>query len=255
MMKLVCAALLAALCAVAQQPNQRVYRQPDCVAAFTISVGTGSAGQHFDNRYRGCNTWVLTYYARDYAGLQVQVQGFGVGPDGTPSGFAPLLPTMGGSNPLVVEAGFGTLTFNGYAPWVRVAAIVAGSDPDYYFAGTLSGWNEPSGGSAMPVPCSMQTAVTLSAAGSTQVIAAAAGQTVRVCGVFLNSASAQDISIISGTGANCATGPTNLTGLFRQTAALNISTATGFAAPVGAAVCINQGSAVNTGGLILYDRR
>ena len=232
----------------AQQPNQRVYRQPDCVLAFSLA---GAPSQNLDNTARGCNSWVLTYWSVGITTEIYEVQRATAIADGSAGAWSPMV-AITGSNPFA-PAAYGTATFSGWAPWVRVTQSGGGAPaPGAQFIGSLLGWADPD---AVSPPCALQAPLSLSAVGNTEVIPAVAGQSIRVCAFYWNSATAQDIQITAGTGAHCGTGTVSITGLFRQAASLSLSPAFGFRAAPGQALCVNQGAAVNSGGIILYDRR
>jgi hypothetical protein len=101
--------------------------------------------------------------------------------------------------------------------------------------------------------CTSKAAVTLSASGATQVIAASAGKVVKVCHLSLSAETPVNVQVVEGTGANCVTGPANITGNYRSVLGMaldfGISPLTGSASQ---ALCISLGTAVNVGGVITY---
>lgn len=58
----------------------------------------------------------------------------------------------------------------------------------------------------------LQVAVTVSAAGNTELVALTSGQTIYVCDVTLVPTAANDVQLVYGTGTACATGETDMTG-------------------------------------------
>jgi hypothetical protein len=106
--------------------------------------------------------------------------------------------------------------------------------------------------SATPI-CTSKAIVALTGAGATQIIAAVGGKTIRVCHLSLSSESPVNVQVVEGTGASCATGPANVTGLYRSVLGMaldfNVSPLTGSASQ---ALCISLGTAVNVGGVLTY---
>jgi hypothetical protein len=77
---------------------------------------------------------------------------------------------------------------------------------------------------------------------------------VRICHISLSTASAEDIKIVYGTGANCVTGPADMTGLYRNVTsiALDFQPTAALRTIASQAVCVNQSAAVNAGGVVIY---
>lgn len=113
-------------------------------------------------------------------------------------------------------------------------------------------------GSSPVVPICEKTAIiNLAAAGPTQIIAGVPGETVRVCSVSVSSGTAEAIDFQQGTGTNCGTNNSQLTGLYH--AAANSPVIQNF--PVGglitlpsAAVCAHFSGANQTDGTITYSQ-
>ena len=110
----------------------------------------------------------------------------------------------------------------------------------------------PSGES--PFTCNQTASVALTAAGNTQLVAAVAGQRIRVCHLSLSFVSMVDFSLHEGTGVACATGDTAITGTYQDilTVALDPSSAGAIRTASGQALCANLGVAVTGGGVITY---
>ncbi len=62
--------------------------------------------------------------------------------------------------------------------------------------------------------CNTTAVIDIAAASTTEVIALAAGDSIHVCSVNLSMAAAGTVQLIEGTGADCVTAPTDLTGAF-----------------------------------------
>jgi hypothetical protein len=60
--------------------------------------------------------------------------------------------------------------------------------------------------------CNLSAVVNVTAAATTEIVALTGGQTIRICGFSLSMSAAGTAQIVYGTGTNCATGLTALTG-------------------------------------------
>lgn len=112
--------------------------------------------------------------------------------------------------------------------------------------------------------CNMQAAISLSAAGNTEIIPAPSGagpaaivRTTRICHISISFEAMVDVSIRSGGGTNCASGGAILTGTYQDV--LSIALDFGpegaletLASNVEQAVCVNLGAAVTGGGVVTY---
>lgn len=231
----------------AQSPSQVVKSAPDCVLAFAFT-GVSVTSQTLDNRTKACSTWTVAYLSNGWATVSLTLQS---APDssGSPGVWAAFAgPVVSGANPLT-SVTYGNSTLSGYVPWLRVVASVTGITGT--INGVVMGWATP-----RPIVtstgCSTQSAITLTGAGDTEIIAATAGRTVRICELYLAAASAEDVKLTQGTGTNCGTGTADITGLFRQITTLAIPTPNGIRGGVGNAICVNQSGAINSGGLVIY---
>lgn len=231
----------------AQSPSQVVKSAPDCVLAFAFT-GVSVTSQTLDNRTKACNTWTVAYLSNGWATVSLTLQSApdSSGSAGTWATFTG--PVVSGSNPLT-SVTYGNSTLSGYVPWVRVVASVTGITGT--INGVVMGWATP-----RPIVtstgCVNQSAVTLTGSGNTEIIAAASGKAVRVCELYVTAASTEDIKLTQGTGANCATGTADITGLFRATADLKLNSSNGIRGSTGQAICINQSGAINAGGIVIY---
>ena len=92
--------------------------------------------------------------------------------------------------------------------------------------------------------------ISVSASGLTQILAASGSTVITVYHISLGFASGVNFQLESGTGSNCGTGTATVTGVYQavQGIALDVP----FTLPAGAALCINLGSAVTGGGLLIY---
>ena len=96
----------------------------------------------------------------------------------------------------------------------------------------------------------------ITASGNTSIIptGGASGNLVRVCHISFSTTAAEDIKFVQGGGANCATVPADVTGVYKsvQSMALDLSNGSPmtYSAPNG--LCINQSAAQLLGGVVIY---
>jgi len=103
-------------------------------------------------------------------------------------------------------------------------------------------------------PCTNSAAINLTASGNTQIIAASGSTAIHICHISLAATSSVNLQLVTGTGANCATGAANLTGVYIGTLgfALDFGDWAQLTGGASQALCLNQSAAVVTGGVILY---
>jgi hypothetical protein len=127
----------------------------------------------------------------------------------------------------------------------------------------LSDGVNPQGTFTNPLYTTPSTACTLSAAielapaavGSNQIVALTALKSIRVCSISFANSAAADIKLVQGTGANCVTGPANMTGTYRNVLSAAIGTQLDpLTTGVAQALCLNSSAGVNIGGVVLYEK-
>jgi hypothetical protein len=118
------------------------------------------------------------------------------------------------------------------------------------FGGPVSPW--------YPDPCAsgnlQVAAIAASEAGTTQIIALVATQSIYICGMSLNSVGGTS-TIEYGTGSSCGTGTTTVTGAYAASSTVSIFPAhmTIIPIPKGNAVCLLAGmSTSNTAGFFTF---
>lgn len=270
--------LLALTIIVRAQPVQNVNVAPACQQFFSFSA-IGVTG-NYDNRTNGCDFWVVSYSSITFAGpLSMGVQRAPNAAGGVPGVWADYTGTqvVAGINPNTSIVGAES-QMTGYYPWIRVNLSATGAGAGTV-VGTLYGWRTgppssvsvlgtPSfniaqyGGVAVGVtnpiytsgPCTLSAAISVSAAGSTQIVALTAAQSIRVCHISLSMQAPVDIKLVQGTGANCVVGPADITGVYSTVLALGLDSSSPIVATVANALCINLGAAVTGGGLIRYSK-
>jgi len=115
-------------------------------------------------------------------------------------------------------------------------------------------YNGPSG-IYTPLPaCLSRAAITLAGAGTTEIIALSGALQIRICHLSLGLSGATNITVVQGTGANCATGPADITGAYQNILglALDFEGRSIVTAGAGQAVCITNSAAVTGGGFVTY---
>lgn len=112
-------------------------------------------------------------------------------------------------------------------------------------------------------PCELTAQLTMTTATTTQIVALAAGQAVRVCGFVLQgsgSATATTVKFVHGTGTACATGIADLTPAWNMPASA-VAMPNGVIAPsgvvlfktaVGSALCATSSAAGTVRMLVIY---
>jgi len=98
--------------------------------------------------------------------------------------------------------------------------------------------------------------INISTATTTQLVAAAAGKSIYVTAWDVIAAGTGNITLEYGTGSNCGTGTTALTGAYNLTAQTGISKGNGLGpvlvAPAGNALCALTSAAAQTSGSVAY---
>ena len=102
--------------------------------------------------------------------------------------------------------------------------------------------------------CNSQEIVNLSASGNTQIVALSAGDVIRVCHISFSMDAVADVTFREGTGTNCDTDDTAISGIYRDAnwIALDFGADGALRGSSGQALCVNLGTAVNAGGVITY---
>lgn len=100
--------------------------------------------------------------------------------------------------------------------------------------------------------CTSRTAIALAGAGNTEVIAAVGAARIRVCHLSLSFQAAVDVQLTEGTGANCAAGTANITGLYEDVLSMALDLDSPLIGTASQALCVNLGAAVVGGGTITY---
>lgn len=98
--------------------------------------------------------------------------------------------------------------------------------------------------------------ISVSASGDTELVALTTNQIVYLCGYDVIAAGTVNVTLVYGTGSNCATGKTSLTGAYPLVANSGLARANaGYPQTKGAvsnAVCITLSGAVQVSGMLTY---
>lgn len=131
----------------------------------------------------------------------------------------------------------------------------------------------PAGFSSVQTPClgavgeacvplaqgAATVALNVSTATTTQLVALSGTTTTYVTHFDVIAGGTGNITFVYGTGSNCATGTTSLSGAYNLTAQAGISAGGGLGAvivvPAGKALCVTTSAAVQMSGLVTYVQR
>lgn len=117
-----------------------------------------------------------------------------------------------------------------------------------------TGTQNSSGNLVADFVCDNSVAVNISASGLTQIIALSSGKQIRICHLSLGNSAASNVTIEYGTGVNCASGTTAISGPYQSIVvlALDFQMRRELTFPASQAVCLNFGTSVTSGGLVTY---
>lgn len=109
--------------------------------------------------------------------------------------------------------------------------------------------------------CDQSIPISNAAAATTQLIALSGTKKIRVCSFLMNGAGATTVKLQYGTGSNCGTGTTDLTGAMTLAAGTNIGAGAGgtsaeiLRTPNGQALCLVNSVAVQVSGFLTFQQR
>jgi hypothetical protein len=103
---------------------------------------------------------------------------------------------------------------------------------------------------------SNSAAISTASASTVQLVALTSGQSIFVTSWDVMSAGTTNVTLVYGTGTNCGTGTTSLTGAYPLIAQAGISKGIGLGAilfvPPGNALCVTNSAAIQISGSISY---
>lgn len=106
------------------------------------------------------------------------------------------------------------------------------------------------------VACNSTAKYDASTSGSTELVALASSQTIRVCGFNIIAGGTVNVKLVYGTGTNCGTGSTNMTPAYQLTAQAGMVDHTpfwnGLATAASNALCINASGATAVQAMVYY---
>lgn len=247
---------LVSVAGLSAQSVQPVMQVPECTVYFALAAAGNSAA--FDNRQVGCSVWTVVYTNTGFAALSLTFQS---APDnaGVPGAWGAFGgAVLVGVNPNVAVTQARTVLY-GYFPWVRVN--LGGTAGAGTVRGTLYGYKDRSvlalvvggGSGGAPVYCPNSAAFNFAAAGTAQIVGLIAGQSIRVCHLSMSMSAPTNITLVRGTGANCAVGTTALSGIYQNVTAMALDFGESPLTVTAAnALCITQAGAVTTGGTVTF---
>lgn len=104
--------------------------------------------------------------------------------------------------------------------------------------------------------CNAAAVYDASTNGATQLVALATGKSIYVCGYTLFAAGTASVSLVSGTGSNCATGQTAETPAFQLTAQTGVADSSpyfrGMITASDTALCIKTSAGVAVQAVVFY---
>jgi hypothetical protein len=252
--KLLSILVLMAAQAAGQQPVSVEQTKPDCLLYFVLTGAAANSGQ-FDNRQAGCATWTVTYTSSVYAVLNLTVQS-SADNSGVPlawGAFGGVI--LAGVNPNAALTQAAT-SLSGYYPWMRVN--LAGGVGAGTIRGVLYGYKERTtqvimgGAVGVPVFCPLRAVLTAAGAGTTQIIALTAGQSIRICHISMSLTGPSAVTLIESAKAACGA-PVAVTGSYANITAMALDFGLSpLTLTAATALCVNVAAAVNAGGLVSY---
>lgn len=244
---------------------------PDCIWSFSTAVPAASSS--FNNTATRCTSWAVVQEVYNGAVVSATFQQAPSDAAGTGAGaFVTFIGTgtnpVTGTNPLILTPA--TATFTGFAPWVRLnVTALTGS-----YRATVFGWRAPNsissgsggggGGSTAVTNLSVcedktitkqRAQVTFTAAtGPLQIIAASGTTQITLCSLSILGDTAATLKLLYGTGVNCGTGTTQITGGgYVNALGLALDSTTQLPAlPASQAFCISSSVATTLGGMAVY---
>jgi hypothetical protein len=266
----------------------------DIPFTFTVATERSQFGGCGQNG-QGTWEWRVVYYVNGFSAVSVELQDApdSNGAPGTWVTWAGTI-TSGYSNPSTATPQ-GSISATGYFPWASVLLVsktgtgsVTGHlygcrEPGCSIAGPGGGGGGGGSGcvGTVATPCQIgvdnagatlpslgdvngrlqlgagaaSQTIALSSSGLTQIIPASSGNTTTIFHISVLLQSAATFQLEYGTGSNCGTGTTALTGVYPS----NFTGATWDPGdlpivPASNAVCVNLGSSVTGGGVVTYSQ-
>lgn len=230
------------------------FRVPSAGAAGFVTTSTNVAqwgGVATSLGQKTMASSVPVAIASDQSALAVAQSGIWTVQPGNTANTTPWLETISqGGNAATVSAA-GALKVDGSAvtqpvnvsQWSGATAVTGGAAGSVGVGGQAASAAAPvgnplwwaglgggtTGGQLYPITaCSSSAVVTVSAAATTELVALTASQSIRVCSFALSISLTGSAQFVYGTGTNCGSGTTNLTGAFSILTGVTSSQGAGF---------------------------
>lgn len=126
-------------------------------------------------------------------------------------------------------------------------AVTVSTVRDFPFRFNGSTWDREFG-------CTNQLTISTSSSGNVEIIPASGSTLIRICHLSVATGTPENIKFTRGTGTNCGTGTTDITGTYQSVSALafDFTPAAALRGVAGSAICINQANGQAIGGLVIY---
>jgi hypothetical protein len=233
------------------------------ISLYQVMSPTTSA--NFNNINPKYNAWTVMYNYSGSGSFSIELDcAEDMTPAGgtpTPGSFSACTNTVTGMNP-TTSPNYGYITFVGYTPWVNLnlTAISSGSMTAVAVPFVPADPESGGGGGTFKNNCDPSTStltvttatIALSSSGLTQIIPATSGHKVLICSMGISFASGVNVQLETGTGSNCGTSTTALTGTLQSITAWTLDSTSSILTSSGVAVCVNLGASVTGGGYVTY---
>jgi hypothetical protein len=261
------------------------------LATGAVGGGGGGSGGTVDQGTGGVSAWLVTGTGGTFPATQsgtwtVQpgntanttawlVTGTGGTFPATQSGAWTVAATQSGSWSLAANQSVNVAQINGVTPLMGAGNTGTGS-PRVTIAtdqAAIAAAGQGATGAAAPagatlagarsganmvglIQASASAAITMSTATTTQFVALSGGTSIYITSFDFIAAGTTNVTLVYGTGSNCGTGTTSLTGAYTLTAQAGVAKGNGLGpvlvVPAGNAFCVTNSQAVVIGGSISY---
>jgi hypothetical protein len=108
------------------------------------------------------------------------------------------------------------------------------------------------GAVGVPVFCPLRAVLTVAGPATTQIVALAAGQSIRVCHISMSLTGPSAVTLMQAPAAACA-GAAGISGAYPNVTAMALDfSLSPLTLTAANALCVNVAAAVNAGGLVTY---
>lgn len=224
---------------------------------FNTTQPTVTNGQRVDTQMTVRGEMLI---AKGVSGFSIDNTGFNVTgslPAGTNNIGDVDIATFPDNEPFNLAQVGGTATVtggvNGSVGVGGVTANGSASTGNPVFVGGIAGGNRQ-----QLILCDSSAVISTASSGSAQLVALTSGQTTYVCSYNWMANGTVNVKLVYGTGTNCGTGSTDLTGAYNHTTQTGIAVTspswTGIKTAASNALCINLSAAVQVSGVVMYTK-